>query len=289
MKNQVKYYGTRGSIPVPGREYEIFGGNTTSILVKEDNTWIIIDAGTGIRKIGTDLIQAGLVKKGLKINILFTHSHWDHIQGFPFFVPAYFPEIEFHIYGVTKMIPRISPRKKIHQDRWDIKKTLNFQQCFQYFPVRMDQMSARFEYHEIIPDTSFMIDHIRIDTLSLNHPNESVGFRFHLKNGDFTFCTDTEPKDNSSSHIAEFAEGSNIFAYDSQYTPEEYENGKIGWGHSTYVEGAKIAKSAHVQNYHLIHHDPTHNDVFLNNLQEKAVKEFKSSIVIKEGMNFSFE
>lgn len=288
MKNQVKYYGIRGSIPVPGREYEIYGGNTTSVLIKDKNTYIIIDAGTGIRNIGTDLIHNSIAKKGLKINILFTHSHWDHIQGFPFFIPAYFPDIEFHIYGVTKMIPRVGTSKIQHKDRWNIKKTLNFQQCYQYFPVRMDQMSAEFYYHEIIPDTSFRIDHIQIDTLALNHPNDSIGFRFHLTGGDFTFCTDTEPKENSSSHIIEFAEGSDIFAYDSQYTPEEYENGKIGWGHSTYIEGSRIAKAAKVKNYHLIHHDPVHNDKFLDSLQEKSIKEFKNSLVIKEGMDFTF-
>ncbi len=293
MDFQVKYYGTRGSIPVPGRDFEIFGGNTTSVLVMDKDTVIIIDAGTGIRNIGADLIKWGLAgKKDFTVHILFTHSHWDHIQGFPFFVPAYFPNIHFHIYGATKLIPRKpelqQPAENIKTDRWDIKKTLSFQQCFQYFPVRIDQMSAHFTYHEVTPGSPLTIDHIKVDTLHLNHPNESIGYRFFLTNGSFTFCSDTEPSPESNENIIRFADKSNIFAYDSQYLPEEYENGKKGWGHSTYMVGAEISRRASIKEYHLIHHDPAHNDKFLIDLQEKASLEFPASTVIREGMEFSF-
>lgn len=277
---RITYYGTRGSIPVSGRDFCEFGGNTTCVLIEEGKTVVIIDAGTGIRNCGNELLQ----RKIKEIHILFTHTHWDHIQGFPFFGPAYSQNHHIFIYGETKFLPRSRSILDIpgENEDWQIQKALSWQQFFMFFPVPLEQMPSKLVFFPIKPGEAFFVDDLEILPIALYHPNGSLGFRFSSRGKVFVFCTDVEHNTEISQKLSDFAKGADIFAYDSQYTPEEYEQGRKGWGHSTYKEGARIATIAEVKSYHMIHHDPSHNDAKILEMEEEAKKIFPSTLAVRE-------
>lgn len=277
---RITYFGVRGSTPVSGKAYAQFGGNTTSVLIEAGKEVILIDAGTGIRNCGNYLISRNISK----IHILFTHTHWDHIQGFPFFAPAYKPNTEIIIYGESKVIP-LSPdiaEYEMNQEEWTIKKILAFQQLFMYFPVSLLQMGAKMSFYPLKAGEVISVGEVDVLPFSLLHPNGSLGFRFCYQDKIYVFCTDVEHNQEMSNRIIEIARGADIFAYDSQYTPEEYLAGRVGWGHSTYEEGATIAQKAGVKNYHMIHHDPSHDDKKIFEMEEKAQALFSKTFAIRE-------
>ena len=281
-KVKIKYHGTRGSIPVSGKKYTGYGGNTTCVSIRVDDRFNIIDAGTGIRQVSSDIMEDSSVKE---IKLFFSHTHLDHIQGFPFFVPLYDPSNHIDIYGETKIIPKKDlDGKTLSEERWDIQKILAAQQNFVFFPIAEANTPAKKVYHNLIGDRFYDFGDFQIKTLTMHHPNRTVGFRFEFKGGgSFCFCTDVEHNDEMIQSITEFAQGADVLAYDSQYTQEEYENGRQGWGHSTINVGAKIASDAEVQEYHMIHHDPWHDDQTINSMQKFARKLFKKTLAVPEG------
>lgn len=285
MSFKIKYYGSRGSIPVSGTRYNEFGGSTTCVLVELTDHTIIIDAGTGIRQLGNDLMASGFgSKEGKTASMLFTHTHWDHIQGFPFFIPAYLPQNKIQIYGESK---KVTVSDSDSREVWDIEKTMKGQQQFMYFPVSMDNMAASFSFHPISPDHPVTIGDVKISALRMNHPNTTLGFRFDFENKAFVFATDVEHSDAMVDALIEFSKDADIFAFDCQYFPDEYEAGKQGWGHSTYEYGIKICEAANVPTLHMIHHDPTHDDDRLKEMESLAQESFKNSIMIKELSEYS--
>lgn len=287
MKAKIHYYGVRGSTPTAGPQFTKFGGNTTCVMVETEKEKVIIDAGTGIRQLGLDLMAQGYGSGGKKLHLLFTHTHWDHIQGLPFFIPAYIPNNSLEIYGESKSIPIQDEKGKETKQTWDIERTLYMQQTFMYFPASTTNMAANFNYHTIKPNQTLEFDGFTVTTLGMKHPNNTLGFRFDFDfKKCFVFCTDIEHGDGMLDKVAEFAEGADGFAFDSQYTPAEYEDGKVGWGHSTYEKAAVISKRASVKEYHMIHHDPLHNDEFLEIMAKDAKKEFSKAIMIPEGFTF---
>ena len=247
-----------------------------------DDRFNIIDAGTGIRQVSSDIMEDSSVKE---IKLFFSHTHLDHIQGFPFFVPLYDPSNHIDIYGETKIIPKKDlDGKTLSEERWDIQKILAAQQNFVFFPIAEANTPAKKVYHNLIGDRFYDFGDFQIKTLTMHHPNRTVGFRFEFKGGgSFCFCTDVEHNDEMIQSITEFAQGADVLAYDSQYTQEEYENGRQGWGHSTINVGAKIASDAEVQEYHMIHHDPWHDDQTINSMQKFARKLFKKTLAVPEG------
>lgn len=285
MSFKIKYYGSRGSIPVSGTRYNEFGGSTTCVLVELTDHTIIIDAGTGVRQLGNDLMASGFgSKEGKTVSMLFTHTHWDHIQGFPFFIPAYLPQNKIQIYGESK---KVTVSDSDSREVWDIEKTMKGQQQFMYFPVSMDNMAASFSFHPIGPDHPVTIGDVKISALRMNHPNTTLGFRFDFENKAFVFATDVEHSDAMVDALIEFSKDADIFAFDCQYFPDEYEAGKQGWGHSTYEYGIKICEEANVPTLHMIHHDPTHDDDRLKEMESLAQESFKNSIMIKELSEYS--
>ncbi len=286
MSLRVKYYGVRGSIPVSGPGFDIFGGETTCVLLEYQGEKFILDTGTGIRILGADLLREGFGNGKGMARILFTHTHWDHIQGFPFFVPAYIPGNLFEIYGETKTIPTIQDNGKEEMETWTIKKTLHMQQQFMYFPIATHQMSSEITFHELIPGTPLRFGNLEIHTLRMQHPNSTLAYRFSTPEGDYVFATDFEHGNRMESKLAKFAKGAKAIAVDAQYTPEEYEKGKTGWGHSTYAIGAWIAEQGNVQELHLIHHDPTHSDADLKAMEASAKKIFPQTVAIPQGYEY---
>lgn len=284
MGFKVKYYGVRGSTPVSGKEYLKYGGNTTCIHIERDNTNIIIDAGTGIRVLGNDLLNNGFTAAGGKAHIFFSHTHWDHIQGFPFFVPIYMPQNRFHIYGQTKDIPM---HDNDTEKTWTIGDVLEMQQNFMYFPVSTKDLASHIEYHEVTPGKDIVVDDLIVNTIMLRHPNSSIGFRFDCHGKRFVFCTDIEHSDGLFDAMVEFAKDADVLAFDCQYTPEEYADSKVGWGHSTYKAAIEIVKAANVKNLHMIHHDPGHTDSKLEEIESRAKKDFENAFMVPEGHSFS--
>ena len=286
MTAKVQYYGIRGSTPAAGSQFEKYGGNTTCVAIQMGDENIIIDAGTGIRRLGEDILKKDTTK--LKdIRILFTHTHWDHIQGFPFFIPAYLPNIHLHIYGETKTIKRERNGKEIIEE-WNIKKALWMQQGFMYFPVDTHYMLSKKTFYRLYENQNYKIGNLKFKTIKLQHPNNTLGFRFEFDNGSFCFCTDVEHSKGEIEKIIKFAQGSDVLAYDCQYTPDEYERQKKGWGHSTYQAGVQIAREAGVKELHMIHHDPFRNDDSISAIEASAKKLHKDVLSVPEGHTIVF-
>lgn len=283
MSLKIKYYGVRGSLPVSGGEFAGFGGNTTCCYVQHKDTKIVIDAGTGIRILGLDLMRTDLPKTGGRINMLFTHTHWDHIQGFPFFIPAFLPNVELDIFGETKTVPGLDGEAEV----WSIERALKMQQHFIFFPVGTKYMSSNKKFHEIAAGQKIRLGEVDVECFALHHPNSTLAFRFTAEGKSFVFSTDVEHNEDMLDRLAHFSQGADVLAYDCQYTTAEYNAGKVGWGHSTYESGIEICKRGKVQSLHMIHHDPLHADKTLFQMENDAQALFPQAHMIPEGFEFS--
>ena len=245
---KIRIWGTRGSIPAPGFEMSRYGGNTTCVEIRlSDNTLIIIDAGTGIRKLGQVLSR----EKGLKvINLLLTHSHWDHLQGFPFFIPAYSEGYTIHVRGGPLA-------------RRSLEKYLAHQMEPPFFPVNFRLLEACFDFdsQESGPQA---IAGATVAPIPLNHPNGGYGFEIREDGKSFIFLTDNElgyahPGGLSPAGYIERCRGADLVLHDAQYTDKEYTRTR-SWGHSTYTAAVDLAASAEVTRFGLCHHDPDRSD-----------------------------
>lgn len=289
----IKFWGVRGSIPVPGRGTVKYGGNTTCIEIRTDEGHlIIIDAGTGIRLLGLELMKGCFGRGEGTAHIFFTHSHWDHIQGFPFFSPAYIgvkneagERIEgksnlLHLYGASDVDDRLEA-------------TLRGQMEHFYFPVDLNYLSAKIEFHPMQTRT-VEIGKTIITGLRLIHPNGVLGYRIQEGNTCITIATDCEhPSDGSiDSNLLQLAEGTNLLVYDGQYTPEEYNPvafglkvpSKIGFGHSTPEEGIRTAHESGAKKLIITHHDPLHDDDALYKMEMNARRNFPELLFSYEGL-----
>jgi ribonuclease Z len=233
---------------------------------------LIFDGGTGLHVLGQSL----LCQMPIEGHIFFSHSHWDHIQGFPFFVPGFVKGNKFDIYGA------IAP------DGSTIKQRLNDQMLHPNFPVPLQIMQADLTFHDVNPGQRLHINDITIDIALLNHPGQAVGYRVNWGGGAAVYLSDTEHlPDRLDENVLHLSQNADIIIYDSTYTDEEYYSPispKIGWGHSTWQEAVKIAKAANVRNLVIYHHDPRHNDDFLDRVGEEAYRQFAGSIMAREGM-----
>jgi len=268
---ELKFWGVRGSIPTPHPENLGFGGNTTCLELRLNNGGeIILDGGTGARKLGLDLLQRS-AGESLNLEILMTHFHWDHIQGIPFFAPLYSPanRVRFH---TTK------PAE-------EVRNILEGQMTNPYFPVAFELLGAKREFHTLdtIPGQKLCDGGIQVYPFPLNHPQGATGFRIECDGAVFVHACDHEHGDaRFDKIIRENAEGADILYYDAQFTPEEYPS-KKGWGHSTWMEAVRIAKDAGVKQLVLGHHDPSHTDEFMNSVLQNARQHFDQTIVAREG------
>lgn len=260
----VRFWGTRGSIATPGGATLRFGGNTPCVEATSDSgTTLLIDAGTGANALGKALMEQGRAARG---HILISHTHWDHIQGLPFFAPLFLADAEWHIYG---------PRG-IGQSLQDV---LAAQMDYSYFPVALNAFAARLYYHEVV-EGGFLIEDVWIATQYLNHPAVTVGYRLEVDGASMVYASDHEPHDRhaggrleagesrDAAHI-EFIRDADLLIHDAQYTAAEYP-AKIGWGHSTIEYAVDVAMAANVKKLALFHHDPNRNDDAVDQLVSTA-------------------
>ncbi|HLO87099.1 MAG TPA: MBL fold metallo-hydrolase [Nostocaceae cyanobacterium] len=274
IENQftVQFWGVRGSIPSPGPHTVRYGGNTPCVAMQVGGKRLIFDGGTGLHVLGQSLLR----QLPVEAHIFFTHSHWDHMQGFPFFTPAFIQGNKFHIYGA------IAP------DGSTIEQRLNDQMLHPNFPVPLQIMQANLDFYDVEPGQPIHIDDITIETAHLNHPGEAVGYRVNWRGGAAVYITDTEHfPDHLDENVLWLSRNADIMIYDSTYTDEEYnspKSPKIGWGHSTWQEGVKVAKAANVKTLVIYHHDPAHNDDFLDNIGQQVAEEFPGAIMAREGL-----
>jgi phosphoribosyl 1,2-cyclic phosphodiesterase len=268
---RIEFWGVRGSIASPGPETALVGGNTSCVEVRCGETRIVLDAGTGLRRLG-DALMAELAetKKPLEVNLLLSHFHWDHIQGIPFFVPAYVPSTKLSVWGAQN-------------GSLTLRQTLALQMTAPVFPVRLDELPSKLELHEVRAGQSFEVGGVVVRAAKLNHPGGVHAYRIEHGGRSLVFATDTEHYACVDPALLALAKGADVLVYDSQYTEEEYVR-KVGWGHSTYERGCEIARAAGVGQYVLFHHDPSRTDAQVATLEERARTLFDASIAAREGM-----
>lgn len=269
---RVNFWGTRGSIATPGRATNHFGGNTSCVeLETAAGQTLIFDCGTGARPLGAKL-AASPTKTG-NYSILIGHTHWDHIQGFPFFAPVFIPGTQIDVYAPEG-------GQKSLQD------VLGGQMEFTYFPVELAQLPATINYHELGEGT-YDIAGVKVVTQFLNHPATTLGYRVESEQGTIVYLMDHEPfserlwqSDKEPGHIesmlhegdrrhAKFMAHADLVIHDAQYTPEEY-GAKKNWGHSTFEYVTEVAAAAGVRKLALTHHDPAHDDDFVSEIECRA-------------------
>lgn len=275
MKNAlITFWGSRGSIATPGRSTERYGGNTSCVCLKHEESYFIFDAGTGIRGLGLELME--LVEKNyagnvIELNIFLSHTHWDHIQGLPFFQPAYDSRFKLNIYGSEKKDDMLE-------------KTLSGQMNSVYFPVPMSQLSSELNVH--VDLQALDISGVKVSSTDQNHPGGSTAFKASLDGGrtlvyatdnelDLQFHSDGSPKDKMGERYLKFISKVDYLIADGQYTDEEYLE-KVGWGHTSLSLIHKIAHQAGVKNLIIYHHDPMHTDSILEDLSHKYMNQYES-------------
>ncbi len=275
MQAWAKFYGTRGSIPVCDRDFQDFGGNTTCVLILDDTGQVaILDAGSGLRNLGKDLIASSQQQDGTTFLAL-SHFHWDHIQGFPFFAPAYDPRRHFTISAFGR-----------GGEKRDLKSIFAGQMQQEYFPVPLEQMGATFAFLEP-GDQTFTYRAARVISYKHNHPGGAFTYRIEDRGKVLVFCTDIEHGERIDPNIVQLAREADLLIHEAQYTPEELKH-KKGWGHSSWEQAIEVAKQAGVKRLALTHHDPDHNDEFLYRVEEKCQKHFPQVVLAREKMEIEF-
>lgn len=278
---KLKFYGTRGSIPVCDPRFQQFGGNTTcmQITFTDTNRIAIIDAGTGLRNLGKDLRAIG--HKQEQIVIAFTHFHWDHIQGFPFFAPAYDEGQKITLLTLGRE-PTATHLKEIFE----------VQMQSEYFPVQLDHMGADFEFLQIANASSHFtgVDHVQTMVTAQKHchPGGAYGFRIERNGKVLVICTDVEHGEGIDQGVVELARGADLLVHDAQYTAEELLD-KRGWGHSSFDQAMQVAEMAGVKQLVLTHHDPDHDDEFLLRMEKLCRERFAETVLAREGMEITIQ
>jgi phosphoribosyl 1,2-cyclic phosphodiesterase len=272
---KLSFWGVRGSTPTVDPATWRYGGNTPCLeLVAPDRTQFILDCGTGLRMLGSRW-AAPDAGRFPETHIFVTHYHWDHIQGIPFFAPLYAENNEFHFYSFrSKFLGRDS-----------LKQVFEAQMALPYFPVDMSAMNAKRKFQEVAGGESFTIGENKITTRWLNHPQGCLGFRIETPAGIVVYATDNEPGDAKlDASLRELASDADIFINDAQFTPEQLETTRRGWGHSTWLEGVRVARQANAKTLVLFHHDPDSTDRMVDTILRQAREEFDSVFAASEGM-----
>jgi len=270
---QIKFWGVRGSIPCPGSETVRYGGNTSCVEMQVGRERLIFDGGTGLRILGQSL----MTESPVKAHLFFTHSHWDHIQGFPFFIPAFIRGNTFKIYGIPSA------------NGATIKQTLHDQMLHPNFPVPLQIMRADLEFYDLEMGETLHYGDVSVETRPLNHPGEAVGYRVNWQGLSAAYITDTEHfPDRLDDNVLALVRQADVMIIDATYTDEEYNDpkySKVGWGHSTWQQAVKIAQASQVKQLVLFHHDPAHNDDFLDRIGEQVRKILPQTILAREGLS----
>jgi phosphoribosyl 1,2-cyclic phosphodiesterase len=296
---KIRFWGVRGSIPCPGPTTVEYGGNTACIEIRygDDDKLIIIDAGSGMRALGNYMMQHDLPRGPINTKIFITHTHWDHIMGFPFFTPIFIPGTKLEIYGPVT-----------YEDE-GLDRIVGDQLSYRYFPVKQSELAAEISYFPLKECSMDLGDGISVTTKYLNHPILCLGYRFEFEGK--TFCTayDTEPFRNvfptdpddpgydeyaaeegaaaardENEKILRFFQGVDVLVHDSQYTHEEYLDSKLGWGHSSFEYAINAAHKARAKKLLLFHHDPLRTDKQLMGLSEQYISRIAGKSELQIGL-----
>lgn len=275
---KIRFWGVRGSIPSPGPNTVKYGGNTTCIEIRtDDNQLIVLDAGTGIFALSQTLLR----EMPVTANVFISHTHWDHIQGLPFFIPIFIPGNTLRLHGA---FDPISGR--------GIEQVMEVQLQYSYFPVREAEMKGNIEYETLMPEQSVQIGSATITPTLLNHPVINFGYRVECNGKSIFFTGDHEPHyniyppeheshgeyqmliDEKEQSIIEAMRGVDVLIADSSYTVEEYPS-KKGWGHGTFDSSISMARKAGAKVVYCTHHEPTRNDEALEHEFEKVLSRYQ--------------
>ncbi|MEL7369175.1 MAG: MBL fold metallo-hydrolase [Myxococcota bacterium] len=275
---KVTFWGVRGSIACSGPHVVAVGGNTSCVEVQAQNHRLILDGGTGLRGLGQHITQRQNPSTIIQADLLFSHLHWDHIQGFPFFAPAFAADSKLRLFGPTG-----------DDGLTTLQDALRRQMSTPCFPVPFDSLAADMKFETIRDSDDLVRGPFYIRTRSLAHPQGSLGFRIEANGRKLCFATDTEhPAQGFDERLLDLADGVDVLIYDAQYTVDEYEgrNGpsRRGWGHSTYEAATEIARAAGVDRLYLFHHDPEHSDTMIEAIERAAQARFASTWAAREGM-----
>ena len=271
---RVRFWGVRGTIPSPGPDTVKIGGNTACIdLFTSDQQLIILDAGSGIRKLGKALLTEHPHR--IMGTLLFSHTHWDHIQGFPFFVPAFIRNNRFVVIG----------QKKIGQK---LENVLADQVVQPYLPFGYKALEADLIVKEIHDSERMIIgDDTVVQAQELDHPGGCLGFRIENRDTVFTYCTDTtHPFDRLNENVLKLAKNADLLVHDAQYTPEQKALYPT-YGHSSWMDAAKAACAANVKTLALFHHDPDTSDDALQTSLAAAREIFPNTFLAQEGLEIN--
>jgi phosphoribosyl 1,2-cyclic phosphodiesterase len=280
----VRIWGDRGSIPCPGKDTVVYGGNTSCLEIRAGEKLVIIDFGTGIKPFG-DWLMANDFKKGpIDTDIFITHTHWDHIMGFPMFTPIFIPT------------SRIRIRGPVSYENETLEQIIGAQLTYRYWPIRISELSAQIEYSQIRETTLDLGDGLWVTTKYLNHPILCLGYRFEYKGKSVITAYDTEPFRNlfptdpadpnydedaaregeaavreENEKLLRFFRGADVLIHDTQYTAAEYDK-HLGWGHTSFEHAINSANKAGVKKLVMFHHDPNRTDEQLEKLEQDYQK-----------------
>lgn len=265
----VRFWGVRGSIACAGPETMRYGGNTACIEMRCGDRLIVFDAGTGIRPLGLSIPA----DQPIELDHFFSHAHWDHIVGLPFFRPAHIPGNKIRI------------RSGHHISGGGLENALREAMHDPLFPIPLEIFKADLDFINFnAGDTLDIGDGISVRTAPLNHPNGCTGYRVTYDGKSVCYVTDTEHIVGKPDQVVlDLIDGADIVIYDATYTDEEFEP-KIGWGHSTWQEGVRLCKAAGARRLVLFHHDPDRDDHALDEIEVAARGEFDLAIVAHEGL-----
>lgn len=275
---KIRFWGVRGSIPTPGRDTVEVGGNTSCVEVICGETRLIFDAGTGLRVLGLELAKRG----PSEMHLFFSHVHWDHIQGFPFFGPAFVPGNTIHMYGGSNVTGTVET-------------ALAGQMEMPNFPVLLSQIPAKLKFYTIAENEVLEIaPGVRLTSAAGHHPDGVLSYRVDYQGRSVVYATDTEHEKEPDPRLVSLAQNADVVIFDTMYTPEEYEgtNGggsKKGWGHSHFVAGVNLMRAANAKKYVLFHHDPDQTDADVATKERRTQALFPNAIAAREGMSLDVE
>jgi phosphoribosyl 1,2-cyclic phosphodiesterase len=269
-----KFWGTRGSIAVSSSRHVRFGGNTSCVEIDVGDRRLVLDAGTGIHPMGMTHLNDDV----REIQLFLTHTHWDHINGFPFLAPAYDPKRSIHIMaGHLK-------------DRGGVEEVLARQMDGPMFPIPIEAMQAEIRFEDFEAGDAFNVyPDVKMRTMPLRHPNSATGYRVEYEGKSVCYITDTEHiPGEPDQNVLDLIEGANLVIYDCTYTEEEFPR-HIGWGHSTWEEGIRMCKAANAKRLCIFHHEPNHDDDFMDALEAEAREAWSETFCARDYTNFTID